>query len=43
MGNDTDSFDNEIVIQLNGASNDRGYVIDPTYGGRKNLVVSGRL
>jgi hypothetical protein len=28
---------------LNGRKNDTGFVIDPAYAGRKNLVVSGRL
>ena len=32
-----------MVIQLNGRKSDTGYVIDPAFAGRKNLVVSGRL
>jgi hypothetical protein len=43
FGNETNPFNKQVVIQLNGGPNDRGYVVDAAYGGRKNLIVSGRL
>jgi hypothetical protein len=43
FGNSTNHFEKPVVIQLNGRKNDTGFVIDPAYAGRKNLVVSGRL